>query len=81
MITLPGDFETYPLQYHPVYYKYQNNKFIVNNQKINEEEQDKQAKEAAKLKKEQDKASAKVKLKDLGLTDEKDIQNHRFRYS
>ena len=44
---LPGELRDYLLQYHPTYYKYQGNRFVLNIQKLSD---DTLAEEAAKNK-------------------------------
>jgi len=36
-IIIPQDFKDIRLQYHPIYYKYENGKFIVNIKKLSDE--------------------------------------------
>ena len=71
LITLSGDFETYPLQDHPTNYFYKNNKFIKNIDKIDKQEQEKikqeeQVKEE-KLIQDEIRAQAIKALKDKGI--------------
>ena len=34
---LPGELRDYPLQYHPQYYKYQGNRFVLNIEKLSDD--------------------------------------------
>lgn len=63
-IVLPGELIDYPLQYHPIYYKYVDGRFVVNIKKMSDE-----ALEKEKLIKEQQEKEKKIKEK-LNLSDE-----------
>lgn len=68
--TIPGDIESLGLDLHPTYYKYNGNKFIKNQAKLDKEEADKELEKQKKLKLKADKVKAKDRLKTLNFTED-----------